>query len=333
MIARQYLFLTPIFAALAGLAQAQPAPAAVQSEGISRDVVCNNAQASIGGSRNTITFTGSCTGLQIRGEENRVSVTLAPGSLIDIEGTGNHVQFASTVSPRLRVSGNLTEVKPNVGSAAPAADTASLSGNSLTLELDCAGKSVTLQGTRSTIRLRGACSALTVRGEANRVHADLAANASVLVEGNGISLVYTVAGDGVPPAMSVRGMGSSVTREGGQTPPVVLPTGVVASVPLLMRDLDGVVVRAGTVVKLPVAVFNGPLISPAGETQLARLATLIGLINPSGLRITGQGPEAAIATQRAERVHDWLTGHGLPKLPVKLGQGSGTAGVDVLILR
>jgi len=168
---------------------------AVQAEGQTSSLPCNGSAATIAGSRNTITFTGSCAGLQIRGETNTVTVSLAPRALIDIEGNGNRIRFSSPANPRLRVSGSFTTVTPEPGSAAPFADSASLSGNNLDVALDCAGKSLTLQGTRSHFRLTGACTALTVRGEANAVLADLAPSAQVLVEGNGITLTYTVQGD------------------------------------------------------------------------------------------------------------------------------------------
>jgi hypothetical protein len=227
-------------------------------------------------------------------------------------------------------------VAPVSGSPPPAADTASLSGNNLDIELDCGGKSVTLQGTRSNFRLRGACAALTVRGEANHVRVELAPSAQLLVEGNGINVIYTVHDNGAAPQFSVRGMASAVQREGGPAiaQAAAIPAGgISSSVPVLMHDLDGIVTKSGTLVKLPQAVFNGNALSPAGETQLARLAALIGQINPSGLRLTGQGPDATLATQRAELVRTWLAGHGAGQLPAKTGRGPGPVGVDVLILR
>lgn len=333
------LHLIALLGSMAAFASAQAQTAAVQAEASTASVACNGGPASIGGNRNTIRFTGSCSALQIRGEANIVTASLAAGALIDIEGNGNHVRYASpagATAPRLRVSGSFTAVMPEPGAPAPAADTASLSGNDLALELDCAGKSVTLQGTRSTYRLRGACAAITVRGEANTVHAELAAGAQLLVEGNGISLTYTMPNGGAAPSSSVRGMGSSVQREGSRAVALAspaLPSGISASVPVLMHDLDAVVTKPGTLVRLPAAVFNGTALTAAGETQLARLASLIAQINPTGLRLTGRGADANAGLQRAGMVRGWLAAHGAGQLSAKTGSGPGPTGVDVLMLR
>ena len=311
--------------------------ATVRAENTTSTVRCTNEPAVVNGGRNNINFTGSCKGLQVRGEANNITVALAAGSLIDIEGNGNSVAFTATGAPRLKVSGSHTQVLPKPGVPAPAADTAVLNGDDLDVALDCHGKAVTLQGVRSHYHLSGACAALTVKGEANTVQVEFAANAQVLVEGNGITLTYTVARNGAPPAITVRGMGSSALRAGSAvaapTAPVVANT-VVASVPMLMNQLDGIVINTGTIVKLPVAVFGDDGVTPAGETQLARLNALIAQINPAGLRIVGHDPtDPALAGKRADLVKGWLASHAGKPLPVQQSTDIGAAGVDVLMLR
>lgn len=313
---------------------------AIHGEGQTSTEACGGAAASVAGSRNTITFTGECAGIEIRGESNTITLQLVPGSAIVIEGNRNRLRYTAPLGahPTLSVAGNFNEVTPGPNTPAPAADTAKVAGDDETIELDCEGKSVTLQGVRSHYRLHGACAALTVRGEANTVQAGLAPNAQLLVEGNGIALTYTVRGGGGAPAGTVRGMGSSITRANAA---VVLPAAPaaggavpVASVPLLMSQLDGIIVERGTLVKLPVAVFASEGLSPAGETQLARLAALIGQIHPKGLSLSGRDPAgAAAAQQRVALVHGWLDSHIGKRLPVTEQADSGDSGVDVLILR
>ena len=331
--------LTILQASAPVLADDAPAETAgLSSENETRTIVCNGAEASIAGNRNTVTFTGSCVGLRIRGEANSVSVALAAGALIDIEGNHNRVRFtaAKGISARLRLSGNFTEVTPGANSAAPAADTATIAGDDQRLELDCAGRAVTLQGTRSRFVLHGGCTALTVRGEANTVRAELAAGAQVLVEGNTIALTYTVRGGGAEPQLSVLGMGSSATREGsrpvnsGSAPVAVQGP---ASVPLLMHDLEGSVVATGTLVKLPKAVFADDRLTVSGEAQLAKLVVLIGQISPVGLRISGSDPDVAVASRHQQLVRDWLEGHGANGLFQMPAVEVGEAEVDVLMLR
>lgn len=317
---------------LAAVSPAQAAAPLVQAEGQTVTLACDGAAATVAGNGNTISFTGSCAGLQLRGERNAVTVPLGADTRIDIEGNQNKVRFTAHAATTLRVSGTANTVVPVPGSAAPLAATAVLSGDGLDVVLDCAGKSVTLAGTRAHYRLLGSCVAVTVRGEANVVQAELAPAAQILVEGNGIVMTYHQA-QGPAPATAVRGMGSSVTSEAvaaaASVPsaPNAPARAAMASVPVLMRDLEASVVEPGTLVKLPAAVFAGGAITPAGETQLERLAQLIGQINPSGLRLAARDPAAAAM------VLAWLERAGLKKIATKTAPAGDAAAVDVLILR
>ena len=79
---RSFVLCAVAVLGLAGEAWAQSP--VLQGDGSTRSAVCSNADAVVSGNRNKITFTGSCTGLQIRGEGNVVSVVLAAHALIDI---------------------------------------------------------------------------------------------------------------------------------------------------------------------------------------------------------------------------------------------------------
>jgi hypothetical protein len=321
---------------LATLACGSPAWAdgpVVRAEASTASVACAGAPAEVNGGRNTLTFTGACKSLQVRGEANNVTVALAPGALIDIEGNGNQVHFTAAAAPRLKISGSHNQVLPQPGAPAPAADTAKLSGDDLDVALDCHGSSVTLQGVRVHYQLRGACKALTVRGEANIVQAEFAPKAQVLVEGNGITLTYTVVGNGAAPDIAVHGMGSSVQRAGATSATPAAAAQATDSVPQLMHALDATVVKTGVLVKLPEAVFTGATVAPAGEGQLGKLAALIGMIHPAGLQMTGHDPaDPVLAAQRVALVRSWMETHGV-SLTVQRDVNIAPAGVDVLILR
>lgn len=326
-----------VLSSLAMLASGGPAWAdspLVRAEASTGSIACAGAAAEVNGGHNTLAFTGACKSLLIRGEANNVSVALAQGALIDIEGNGNQVKFTAAGAPRLKISGSHNQVLPQPGAPAPAADTARLSGDDLDVVLDCHGNSVTLQGVRVHYQLRGGCRALTVRGEANIVQVEFAPKAQVLVEGNGIVLTYTVVGDGVAPDIAVHGMGSSVQRAGAASAaPAAAAAQATDSLPVLMHALDATVVKTGTLVKLPEAVFTGAAVAPAGESQLGKLAALIGMIHPAGLQLTGHDPaDPVLAAQRVALVRGWLDSHGV-SLPVQRDVNTAPAGVEVLILR
>ena len=333
----RYFFVLFCLAMLAWSGPASAESPLVRAEARTATIACAGAAAEVNGSRNTLTFTGACKGLQIRGEANNVTVALAQGVLIDIEGNGNHVHFTAAGAPRLRISGSHNQILPQPGAPAPAADTAKLSGDDLDVALDCHGSSVTLQGVRVHYQLRGACKALTVRGEANIVQAEFAPKAQVLVEGNGITLTYTVVGDGAAPDIAVHGMGSSVQRADAASAAGAAPAAATAettdSLPMLMHELDATVVKTGALVKLPEAVFSGAAVAPAGESQLGKLAALIAMIHPAGLQLTGHDPaDPVLAAQRVALVRSWLEAHGV-SVPVQRDVNIAPAGVDVLILR
>jgi hypothetical protein len=313
-----------------------------------RSEACAGGTAIVGGSQNTIVFSGACTGLQIRGEGNNVSILLHANALIDIEGSNNRVRYATEpgAPPRLRVMGGGTEIAPSPGAAFPTAETAILRGDGQTVSLDCAGATATLEGARNRFVLRGACKAITVRGEANMVRADLAPNAQILIEGNAISVIYALATGAQEPQMTIRGTGSLAIPAQGDIPavianpsskPAIAPSGPALGLAVLVHDLDATIVESGTLVALPAAIFGTasatPQLSEAGEIQLARLAALIGQINPSGLRLTGHDISPQAGSQRAGIVRAWLQVRATKTLPASEGGDAGPLGVDVLILR
>ena len=61
----------------------------------------------IEGAGNTIRFTGACSGLRIEGASNIVTVDLAPGAVIRVEGASNEVSWSmpGNARPRQTVEG------------------------------------------------------------------------------------------------------------------------------------------------------------------------------------------------------------------------------------
>ena len=321
-----------------GHAEGSVSLAQLRAEGANRTMDCAGTDAVVGGSRNTAIFNGSCASLQIRGDANVVTVSLGSGALIDIEGNGNRVKIVATgaSAPRLRIMGGSTEVSSAEGALAPAADSAELTGEGQTLALDCAAGAVTLAGARNRIDLRGPCRALTLRGEANVIRASFVADARVLIEGNAIDLIYSVAGNDAPPTVTTRGMGSFAVRAGREAalslrdPRTKQVTG---TVPVLVRDLDATIVEPGTFVKLPSQMFAEGVPTPGGEMQLDRLVALLLQINPRGVQVTGHDGSAELATKRAAAVRGWLASRGVKAVSSQGSVGAGASEIEILALR
>ena len=311
-------------------------PVLVQAAGSTRTVACANAPAIIEGPRNLITFTGHCTGLQIRGDSNSVSIPLAEPGNIDIEGNGNKIRYTAPagLQPQLRIVGDGTWVTPGAYSPAPPAALATISGNRLNLDLDCDGLAFTLNTVGSTVTLRGQCKEVLLHGETNLVRADLASAATVTIEGNANTLLYRLAPGAALPGGKVTGMGSLVAADSGPAaslgtglPPAKLP------VPLLMRLLDAQVQEPGTLVILQPAVFGGSGFSPAGEVMLQRLGGLLVQAWPTGVRIVGHNANPERAKQMASAVQEYLVDHGVPGLSAQLAAEGGDGWVDVWLLK
>jgi hypothetical protein len=337
---RMRQFCWAAYALLAASALAAPAhadPVLVQAAGATRTVNCAEAPLEIDGARNLITVTGRCTGLQIRGDGNDVSLPLSGVAPVDIEGSRNRVRYTAMpgTNVQLHVAGDGTAVTPGPYAPAPPAALASISGNGLDLDLDCNNGTFTLDSVGSAIALRGQCKAVVLHGEANVVRADLAPEASVEIEGNADTLLYRVPQGAALPKTKLVGMGSLVADQsslaaaiGARVAPQKLP------VPLLMRLLDAQVQAPGTLVQLPSAIFapTGGL-SAAGEIQLQRLGGLLLQAWPSAVRIVGHGPSPDAGRKLAAAVSDYMIDHGVPGLSAQLDGDVGGGSVDVWLLK
>jgi hypothetical protein len=307
----------------------------LQGSGTTRTVTCNNTTVMVEGARNVVTIVGHCSGLIVRGDSNYVSIPLTGAAVLDIEGNHNRVRTSSTpdATPQLRMTGQANEFTPNPASVAPAADTAFISGNGLSVELDCNGKLMTFDSVSSNLRLRGACAGLVLRGEANLIEASLAPGADVTIAGNAISLLYKIAGEGAEPNFNISGMdslalpaaslGAALTRP---TPPSKLP------VQLLLQLLSAQVQANGTYIRLPAAAFNSTGMSPAGALTLQRLAGLILQAWPSAVKIVGQEDDPGAGKQLAAVVSEYLVSHGVPGLTADIVGQQGTKAVTVQLL-
>ena len=235
----------------AGPAGARAAPELLfQAEAQVLTGVCTGQPVRLEGNHDTLTLTGLCGSLLVKGFGNTVRLGIVPGGPIRVEGSANRVQFTVRgAAPAVVVLGPDNDVSPQAASAAdppvraapalatppPAAvpgarpGSASISdrltppaapphgplvlaGDDQQRLEDCAGRDVTVTGNRSAYVIRGGCKSLTVRGDLLAVQAELASATKVTVSGRGSIVSWAVKGRGRPPAAIVRGPGSRVQR-------------------------------------------------------------------------------------------------------------------------
>lgn len=77
----------------------------VAGNGHQRTFPCNGRKVIIHGSEHVITLTGVCSGLELTGVDNTVTIALTPNAVLEVAGTGQKVQWASSGEPRQSISG------------------------------------------------------------------------------------------------------------------------------------------------------------------------------------------------------------------------------------
>ena len=95
--------------------------------------------------------------------------------------------------------------------AVPASGPLLLVGNDQERLAECAGRDVTVTGTRSAYDLRGGCRSLSIRGDLVTVRAELQPGAHISVNGQGSLVTWRLVGRGHPPVAAVQGAGSRGT--------------------------------------------------------------------------------------------------------------------------
>jgi hypothetical protein len=307
--------------------QAERAQPAVQAEGVTQSLPCGGAAATVFGKRNIITFTGACAGLTVRGDGNHIAIALGTAAPIDIAGSDNQVRITAGRGGSVRVSGSNTLLVADAGTAPTAAGSA-ISGDGQTIQLECAGVAVTLDGNHSRFHLHGGCRSLLLRGAGNVVDAELAPGAPVRVEGDGSAVIWHLSTPGAAPVATILGTDStaqSATLIARAPAPVAPPAGV-TMVAQIMAALQGEVAPEGTLFRLPPAMFTDSDLAPAGQTALAQISQMVGLIHPAGLRIDG-------LPTRTASVQAWLVDRGQVRSPITTAPGQQGDRVDVTILR
>lgn len=188
-------------------------PLLIQAEAQTAAPACEGRDVQVEGNHNLLRLGGACRSLVLKGVANEVSLSLAAGGAIRVEGSGNRVFYQAPDLPGLVVLGpdNVVATLPAVAAspaapqAAPATATLKLAGDDQTRAVGCAGRRVAIQGQRSLYLLRGGCRSVTVRGALLSVQAELAPGAAVDVTGHGVRVGWVLARPGRPPTVSAHG--------------------------------------------------------------------------------------------------------------------------------
>jgi Protein of unknown function (DUF3060) len=75
---------------------------------------CNKGPAQVMGSYNVLRISGACSGLQVAGSGNKITVELGPGGTLNVSGSNNAITWSSTDGkpPTLTSAGSGNAVMP-----------------------------------------------------------------------------------------------------------------------------------------------------------------------------------------------------------------------------
>jgi Protein of unknown function (DUF3060) len=93
------------------------------------------------------------------------------------------------------------------GAADPAVN---LAGSTTSFAGDCRGQDASLAGSGNTATIRGACRALQIAGDGNRVLVDMAAGGTIKIYGSNNGVSWTSSGG--EPEVTTVGPGNTVSR-------------------------------------------------------------------------------------------------------------------------
>ena len=203
--------MNPIPLALLGLllahpVLADPAPSLLlQAEGRTMTPVCTGQAVRLEGNHNVLKPFGVCGSLLIKGIANQVVLDFAANAALRVEGSGNQVAYHGSKPVTIDLLGPGNSVIAPQAPVLESAPVLLLTGDDQAKEVDCAGRSVSVQGRRAFYLLRGGCKSLTIQGDLVIVQAEMRPGAAIAITGRGDRVGWVLDAPGKPPALSVRG--------------------------------------------------------------------------------------------------------------------------------
>jgi hypothetical protein len=193
--------------------RADPAPPLLlQAEGQTLTPVCTGKDLQLEGNHNVVKPFGLCQSLLIKGIANQIRLDFTANATLRIEGSGNQVTYRAPTAATTDLLGtdNAVVAQPSPVLVADIGPVLNLTGDDRALALDCAGRSVSVEGSRALYLLRGNCKTLTIHGDLVVVQAELQPGAAVAISGHGVRVGWVLGGPGKPPVPLLHGEANHV---------------------------------------------------------------------------------------------------------------------------
>lgn len=215
----------------------------IKDSGQDLTVQCRDRDVSIRGNDNIVRFTGNCRSVTITGGNNVLTIEAA--AAIVVTGASNKVSWAGGgggKAPKVTDTGagnviaqlNRAEppgATPNgtasagtavvtaqatspAGAGSPSsdeqADAIEIYGASEVHDVDCKGRSVTIEGASHNVILRGSCKGVNVEGTNNTV--SIEATSEIAVDGTNNTVTWVRGIDGATPSITKEGRKNSIKQ-------------------------------------------------------------------------------------------------------------------------
>jgi outer membrane protein OmpA-like peptidoglycan-associated protein len=313
-----------------------PRPLVLEGQALSEAQDCSGRDVVVRGNANALRFTGGCRSLSVQGNGNSVLAEMAPGSRIEVLGSGSTVGWTLSgqgAAPSVSVTGRDSRAEaaqPGTATVTGAPRRAEpgpllIEGSGQQRSLDCTGREVVVRGDRNALTLTGGCRALRVEGNTSDIRAALAPGAPVVLRGNVLDLAWSQAAPGPEPRITTEGQQIRVQRAAQA---ITAPADAAGRVGRQETARGVTLTLSGDVL----FGFDSDRLRPEAAEALAEVADVIREARPRSMRIIGHtdalGAEAYnqdLSLRRARSVQRWLEERAGGAMPAVVVDGRGEA--------
>lgn len=185
-------------------------PLLIQAEGQVIRPLCTGRDVQVEGNHNVIKPFGMCRSLLLKGIANQVTLALGSAGTIRIEGSANQITYQAASAIVADILGDGNTVTAHLDIPVNPDPNVLLTGDDRAQAIDCAGRTVTIQGNRALYVLRGGCQSLTVHGDLVTVQAEMLPGAPIVIDGRGIRVGWVLNGRGHAPVSTLHGHANHV---------------------------------------------------------------------------------------------------------------------------
>lgn len=119
---------------------------------------CDGGDQDVSGSSNSLTYTGPCNVLTVRGNNNWITLE-NPATVVDL-GKGNNIAMRIPPADGTQTSPETYDYITGI---------ISIHENNQDKQFSCFGASVVVYGSANTLSIQGTCGSLTIRGDGNQI--------------------------------------------------------------------------------------------------------------------------------------------------------------------